>query len=108
MSAARKWTNRTMVMLDGRVIETLRAEEDEPAHPYSRLLFDPWSADLPRNGLAPAGCPFRLDCPLAVGSLAARCAERAPTLTRMGENEHHHVACYHHADRNPPVTEAAS
>ncbi|MCK6523805.1 ABC transporter ATP-binding protein [Myxococcota bacterium] len=108
MSAARKWTNRTMVMLDGRVIETLRAEEDEPAHPYSRLLFDPWSADLPRNGLAAEGCPFRLDCPHAVGALAARCAERAPTLTRMGENEHHHVACYHHAVSPPPVTEAAS
>lgn len=42
MPQARKWCNRAMVMLEGKVIEELHLPEGEPTHPYARMLFDPW------------------------------------------------------------------
>ncbi|MCB9679518.1 MAG: ABC transporter ATP-binding protein [Alphaproteobacteria bacterium] len=42
MPQARKWCNRAMVMLEGRVIEELQLPEGEPSHPYAKMLFDPW------------------------------------------------------------------
>lgn len=42
MPQARKWCNRALVMLEGRVVEELRLPEGQPTHPYARMLFDPW------------------------------------------------------------------
>jgi ABC-type glutathione transport system ATPase component len=44
LAAARKWANRALVMLEGRVVEELRLPDDDPTHPYARQLFDPWNA----------------------------------------------------------------
>lgn len=94
LAAARKWATRALVMLDGRVIEAMNPQEDA-LHPYSRLLFDPWSAPLPRSSLATVGCPFRPDCPLAVAPLASRCEAEVPNLHIQTESGHR-VACHHH------------
>ncbi|MCK6507334.1 ABC transporter ATP-binding protein [Myxococcota bacterium] len=95
MSEARGWCHRVLAMLAGRVIEEVDLSVAEPVHPYARILFDPWSAPVPRGPLATTGCPFRPDCPLAVGDLAARCAAEVPTLRTVGPAAHRHrVACH--------------
>lgn len=45
LAAARKWANRALVMLEGRVVEELRLPDDDPTHPYARQLFDPWNSE---------------------------------------------------------------
>ncbi|MEC9389598.1 MAG: dipeptide/oligopeptide/nickel ABC transporter ATP-binding protein [Myxococcota bacterium] len=47
MAEAKQWCDRILVMLHGRVIEELDARNDEPQHPYSRVLFDPWAGPVP-------------------------------------------------------------
>lgn len=47
MSEAKQWCDRILVMLHGRVIEELDARKDEPQHPYSKVLFDPWAGPVP-------------------------------------------------------------
>jgi peptide/nickel transport system ATP-binding protein len=95
MSEARGWCHRVLAMLAGRVIEEVDLSVAEPAHPYARILFDPWSAPVPRGPLATSGCPFRPDCPLAVGDLAARCAAEVPSLQPVGPaSQRHRVACH--------------
>lgn len=42
MSEATQWCQRIYVMLEGKVIETLEQPIDQPTHPYSKMLFDPW------------------------------------------------------------------
>jgi len=42
MPQARKWCQRAMVMLEGKVVEELALPDGEPQHPYARMLFDPW------------------------------------------------------------------
>lgn len=49
MSAARRWAHRVLVMLEGRVIEEVDLRESQPTHPYSKMLFDPWSYPLPEE-----------------------------------------------------------
>ena len=34
-------------MLHGRVVEEIDAKNEQPKHPYSRVLFDPWAGPLP-------------------------------------------------------------
>ncbi|MBN1335787.1 MAG: ABC transporter ATP-binding protein [Deltaproteobacteria bacterium] len=87
MATARAWCTHAMVMLDGWVIESFDPRTAEPRHPYSRLLFDPWSAPLPSGSLATVGCPFHPDCPFAVDA----CQTVMPALEpRSG----HRVACH--------------
>ena len=44
MAEAKEWCNRIYVMLDGKVVEEIDMSSDpSPKHPYSRVLFDPWS-----------------------------------------------------------------
>jgi ABC-type glutathione transport system ATPase component len=93
MAEARGWCNRVLTMLAGRVIEEVDLSQDEPLHPYARLLFDPWSGPLPAGPLAQVGCPFRPDCPLATGEAAARCAAEVPSLQLLREPAHR-VACH--------------
>ena len=42
MPQVRRWCDRALDMLEGRVIEELRLPEGEPTHPDARMLFDPW------------------------------------------------------------------
>lgn len=42
MAQARNWCHRALVMLEGRVVEELRFPDDQPTHPYAKMLFDPW------------------------------------------------------------------
>ncbi len=93
MTEARGWCDRVLAMLAGRVIEEINLKESEPAHPYARVLFDPWSGALPTQPLARTGCPFRPDCPRAVGATQARCEGEIPTLSTLGVPEHR-VACH--------------
>jgi ABC-type glutathione transport system ATPase component len=47
MAEAKQWCDRILVMLHGRVVEELDARSDEPQHPYSKVLFDPWAGPIP-------------------------------------------------------------
>jgi peptide/nickel transport system ATP-binding protein len=42
MAQARRWCQRALVMLEGRVVEELRFPDGQPSHPYAKMLFDPW------------------------------------------------------------------
>ena len=42
MAQARKYCQRGLVMLEGRVVEELAFPDGQPTHPYARMLFDPW------------------------------------------------------------------
>ncbi len=42
LEAAASYCHRAVVMLEGRIIEELDLRTDEPRHPYTRLLLDPW------------------------------------------------------------------
>ena len=100
MSEAREWCDRVLAMLAGRVIEEVRLEQTEPAHPYARILFDPWTGALPRGVLAESGCPYRLDCPLVDGQTNKQCTETVPLLQDLcndgegDEQSQHRVACH--------------
>lgn len=100
MSEAREWCDRVLVMLAGRVIEEIDLRRSEPLHPYARILFDPWSGEVPREPLAPTGCPFRRNCPLdAPKAPDAQCHRAVPALTDT-EEDTHRVACF--AYGSPP------
>jgi ABC-type glutathione transport system ATPase component len=105
MAAAKAWCTHAVVMLDGWIIEIFDPREEVPVHPYSKLLFDPWSAPLPGTALATEGCPFRDDCPLVQGSLAETCRRSMPPLQPL---DHHQgrVAC--HALSRPPLSPSAT
>ena len=49
MSAARRWADRVLVMLEGKIIEELDLRSEQPSHPYSRMLFDPWAFPIQRG-----------------------------------------------------------
>lgn len=98
MSAARDWCTRAIVMLDGHVIETFDPRTEEPVHPYGRSLYAPWDVPLAREGLAPTGCPYHLDCPLAKASstqtaTSASCRGVMPALLALGSSGRT-VACH--------------
>ena len=44
MSEATKWCDRIYVMLHGEVVEVIEKGNLVPQHPYSKVLFDPWSS----------------------------------------------------------------
>ncbi len=93
MSAARGWCHKVLTMLSGRVIEELDLRLHTPRHPYARLLFDPWSAPVPRGPLAQRGCPFRPDCHLDRDGVDERCQSEVPGLTPQ-DSPQHRVACH--------------
>lgn len=106
MSEAKGWCHRVLAMLAGRVIEEIDVSQDEPVHPYARVLFDPWSGVVPRGPLASSGCPFRPDCPLVDDRLAPRCTQEVPVLTPVpGSARPHRAAC--HAVAAAPAEGAA-
>lgn len=93
MSEARAWCDRVLAMLAGRVIEEVALERAAPAHPYARILFDPWAGPLPRQALAEEGCPFRPDCPLVTDAIVGKCAAEVPQLVSL-EAPEHRAACH--------------
>ncbi len=93
MAAARTWCTDAIVMLDGWVIETFDPRNDAPVHPYSRLLFDPWSGPLPRSSLAATGCPFQHDCQLDSSQHADQCLREVPRLMPAAAHAGS-IACY--------------
>lgn len=96
MTEAREWCDRVLVMLAGRVIEEIDLSESAPLHPYARILFDPWSGAVPREPLAPTGCPFRPNCPLeAAKAPDSLCGRAVPGLSDA-DAPGHRVACYGH------------
>ncbi len=105
MAAAKAWCTHAVVMLDGWVIENFDPRSEMPVHPYSKLLFDPWSAPLPGTSLATEGCPFRNDCPLVQGPLVETCRRSMPSLQPL---DHHQgrVACHALARPATPAAEA--
>lgn len=100
MAEARGWCNRVLAMLAGRVIEEVDLQKAQPAHPYARILFDPWSGPLPQHPLARTGCPFRPDCPLVDRGGQSRCEAEVPALGPM-PTAGHRVAC-HALPGDPP------
>ncbi len=93
MGVARKWADRCLVMLDGRVIEELDLRQSEPAHPYSQLLFNPWDHPVPEGVLSESGCPFQGDCTRFEANPSAPCASVLPKLTSITQKSHR-VACH--------------
>ncbi|MFT4979783.1 MAG: ABC-type glutathione transport system ATPase component [Myxococcota bacterium] len=100
MSEARQWCDRVLAMLAGRVIEEVALSRAAPAHPYARILFDPWAGPLPRQALASEGCPFQPDCPLVTEAAAGKCGAEVPELVSL-EMPGHRVACHVLADAEP-------
>ena len=94
MSAARRWAHRVLVMLDGRVIEEVDLRRNQPVHPYSRMLFDPWAYPVPEGELSSSGCPFNPDCPMATGEGETLCKESLPELRELS-TPGHRVSCHH-------------
>jgi oligopeptide transport system ATP-binding protein len=97
-------SHRVAVMYLGRVVELAPTEAlfAEPAHPYTRALLAAAPKMDPRQRTTapaiggeppspidmPAGCPFRLRCPLATD----RCAHEEPPLRQWAPG--HVVACH--------------
>lgn len=98
MSEARRYCHRVYAMLAGRVIEEIDLREQQPQHPYAKILFDPWADKLPSGILADKGCPFSLDCSLCDKTLHEKCSTEVPTLKMISPN--HAVACHAIAKAN--------
>jgi peptide/nickel transport system ATP-binding protein len=97
-------SDNVLVMYLGKVVERGPVQEvyARPTHPYTRALLAskpsldprrrttaaPIAGDPPSPINPPSGCRFRTRCPMA----EAVCAERAPTLSKVGDKGHH-VAC---------------
>jgi peptide/nickel transport system ATP-binding protein len=96
-------SQRVAVMYLGRIVEFADRAElwRNPAHPYTRLLFDAAphilssgghasrdEGDLPSPFNPPAGCRFSTRCPLVL----PRCREELPELRVLTSG--HQVACH--------------
>jgi ABC-type glutathione transport system ATPase component len=95
MTEARQWCDRVLAMLAGRVIEEVDLDQAEAQHPYSRILFDPWSGPLPRGVLAQEGCPYSPDCPLVDGNSTPSCTQEVPLLHDLCHDAGGHSAAPH-------------
>jgi len=91
MAVARKYCTDAIVMLDGWVIETFDPRNEEPVHPYSRLLFDPWTGPLPSGAPGPRSCPFLQDCELVEDQPS--CSRHMPSLAPARDHRGQ-VACH--------------
>lgn len=92
LSILENLAHRVMVLLAGHVVEEGPWSEVRrcPLHPYTRALLDASENVLRWQRFflpAPAGCPFRLACPLASPACLSE-----PRLQSLGERR---VACFH-------------
>jgi peptide/nickel transport system ATP-binding protein len=95
--------DRVIVLYDGTVMERGCVGDvfDDPAHPYTRLLFRSLRGDSPdgigRDAVRD-GCRFRGACPHAIEA----CSGDQPSFYPVGDS--HEVACiYYGPDRDPAV-----
>ncbi|HCJ85102.1 MAG TPA: peptide ABC transporter ATP-binding protein, partial [Acidimicrobiaceae bacterium] len=99
-------SDRVAVMYLGKLCEVSESNElyENPAHPYTELLFgssplpDPTAklditmveeGDIPSPIDPPSGCRFRTRCEYAT----ERCAEEEPIMRKISKD--HFVACHH-------------
>jgi len=105
LGVVRHVSDRVAIMYLGRIVETAptAALYAEPAHPYTRALFDsvprlgrgrgvfrPIAGELPSPLAPPPGCHFHPRCPQA----GPRCRVEVPALLPVRPGQH--AACHLH------------
>ncbi|MEP7290666.1 MAG: ABC transporter ATP-binding protein [Chloroflexota bacterium] len=104
LASARYFSNETMVMYAGHVVESGASEDliRNPQHPYTRLLLsavpDPArglrtedvqvKGEVPIYGVPGAGCPFAARCPFVMD----QCRQIMPPVTHLSDTRW--VRCY--------------
>ena len=104
LASARYFSDETMVMYAGHVVESGGSEEliQNPQHPYTQLLLsavpDPArglrtqeikiKGEVPMYGVPGQGCPFAARCPFVM----AKCREAMPPVTPLSDSRW--VRCY--------------
>lgn len=104
LASARYFSDETMVMYAGHVVESGGSEEliRNPQHPYTRLLLsavpDPARGlrteevqvvgEVPIYGVAGQGCPFAARCPFVM----EQCSQALPPITHLSDTRW--VRCY--------------
>ena len=103
LSVVRYFTDRTMVMYLGRIVESAPSVSlwRRPRHPYTRALIDAipepsrprrapqLSGDVPSARHVPAGCRFHPRCPAATD----QCRQVDPPMRKDAAG--HELACHH-------------
>ncbi|KIE52715.1 MAG: peptide ABC transporter ATP-binding protein [marine actinobacterium MedAcidi-G3] len=106
LAVVKNISDRVAVMYLGKLCEVSESNElyENPAHPYTELLFgssplpDPTAklditmveeGDIPSPIDPPSGCRFRTRCEYAT----ERCAEEEPIMRKISKD--HFVACHH-------------
>lgn len=99
-------SDRIAVMYLGKIVEIADAQElfENPAHPYSKILFDASplpnpklrnrnriivNGEIPSAAAPPSGCRFHPRCPYAVPA----CSELEPELKEVSSGSSHLSAC---------------
>lgn len=111
LASARYFSDETMVMYAGHVVESGGSEEliHDPQHPYTQLLLsavpDPArglrtqevsvKGEVPIYGVTGQGCPFAARCP----HVMAKCREAMPPVTPLSTTRW--VRCYLFGDSQP-------
>ena len=119
LASARYFSDETMVMYAGHVVESGGSEEliRNPQHPYTRLLLsavpDPARGlrteevqvvgEVPIYGAAGHGCPFAARCPFVM----EECRQVMPPVTHLSETRW--VRCYLYGEgKDQPASETFS
>jgi peptide/nickel transport system ATP-binding protein len=116
LASARYFSDETMVMYAGHVVEAGDSEEliREPQHPYTQLLLsavpDPArglrtqaveiKGEVPIFGAIGNGCPFAARCP----HVMPKCREAMPPVTALSDSRW--VRCYLYGDSQRVQTDA--
>ena len=99
LNVVRHMCNRVMVMYLGRMVELAEVEDiyDNPAHPYTRLLFDSILTEQHKKQSAPptatemdamkTGCAFYRRCRFRT----PECMQKVPELVNIGTPERPHL-----------------
>ncbi|TVR56925.1 MAG: ABC transporter ATP-binding protein [Spirochaetaceae bacterium] len=116
IASARHFSDRTVVMYAGTMVEIGRSGEliDEPLHPYTKGLIaavpepDPANrkrirpvvaGEPPSAAAVPSGCPFHPRCPVAI---AGRCETVRPVLREVRPGRF--TACHLYDENRPSST----
>ncbi|MBD2865722.1 ABC transporter ATP-binding protein [Paenibacillus oceani] len=106
LSVVEYMSDQIAVMYLGQIVELANAKHlyETCKHPYTKALISAIPAidydkkplrnlvegELPNPANPPAGCNFHTRCPLA----DERCRSEEPKLRKIGDLEHHFVACH--------------
>jgi peptide/nickel transport system ATP-binding protein len=118
LASARYFSDETMVMYAGHVVEAGGSEDviREPQHPYTQLLLsavpDPArglrtqevqiKGEVPIFGAIGSGCPFAARCP----HVMPKCREAMPPVTALSDSRW--VRCYLYGDSRKNDVNAAA